>query len=315
MTENQGRAPGDAVAAARADAAAAVVGVAADDLPALSVLWARWAVIAAGFAAAAGEFAPQIQPSRASFETAEGNGATLVLLPGDRAVLSGGVATEGDAPTGLYSGAPAWVADPVLDARAAQGKLTFCFWHDSGRWHRGPDAPTALDADRAVPGVWSTEVSAGIVASLAAQAPDEDLREAAYDLVAEAEFGTVDRDLLAEVFEDPRFDLDAAWYQLEAAGVVEVAPQELPAEQAIGRVRDHITSRNLDTTGYPLDQLVAERFSVGWMVFVPVPRGQIAIDRAIFYVGDDGLVEHATSAVPPSQYIAGFEARYHQRVP
>ncbi|MFE9575245.1 hypothetical protein ACFYO1_02575 [Nocardia sp. NPDC006044] len=89
--------------------------------------------------------------------------------------------------------------------------------------------------------------------------------------------------------------------------------QELPEIRAIALVREHIAAERLDTTGYPLDQLVAERFSVGWIVFVPVQRGQIAIDRAIFYVGDDEVIEHATSATAPLEYAAGFEQRYRQR--
>lgn len=92
-------------------------------------------------------------------------------------------------------------------------------------------------------------------------------------------------------------------------------PRPMLSESAIDAVRRHIVRRGLDTTGYPLSDLVAERFSVGWMVYVPVPEGRIAIDRAIFYVADDGAIEHATSATAPSVYIAGLEERYRQRHP
>jgi hypothetical protein len=78
-------------------------------------------------------------------------------------------------------------------------------------------------------------------------------------------------------------------------------------------VRGYIESRGLDTTGYPLDQLVADRFSCGWMVYVPVPRGEIAIGRAIFYIADDGVLEHSSSSIAPTTFVKEFEQRYHER--
>jgi hypothetical protein len=89
--------------------------------------------------------------------------------------------------------------------------------------------------------------------------------------------------------------------------------RRMPEREAITLVRRHILRNGFDTTGYPLSQLRAERFSVGWMVYVPVRSGEISIDRAIFYVGDDGALEHSTSAVAPSAYIAGFEERFLRR--
>ncbi|NEW48368.1 hypothetical protein GV789_28780, partial [Nocardia cyriacigeorgica] len=40
--------------------------------------------------------------------------------------------------------------------------------------------------------------------------------------------------------------------------------------------RDYIVTRGLDTTGYPLSELTAHRINIGWMVYVPVPDGEIS---------------------------------------
>ncbi|WP_280265981.1 hypothetical protein [Nocardia wallacei] len=88
---------------------------------------------------------------------------------------------------------------------------------------------------------------------------------------------------------------------------------EIPASEAIDRVRVYVTGRGLDTTGYPLARLTAVRIDAGWMVYVPVPRGEIAIGRAIFYVADDGVLEQSSSSIAPSQYVVGFGQRYRRR--
>lgn len=87
----------------------------------------------------------------------------------------------------------------------------------------------------------------------------------------------------------------------------------MPEQEAISMVRRHILRQGYDTTGYPLSRLRADRFSVGWMVYVPTRPGELAVDRAIFYVGDDGELEHATSAIAPSRYTAEFEKRFLAR--
>ncbi|WP_139347620.1 hypothetical protein [Nocardia donostiensis] len=124
----------------------------------------------------------------------------------------------------------------------------------------------------------------------------------------------VTRAVLVEVFgASGRFDIDGALHQFQLAGLVSTTPEAMPAEAAISRVRDYITGRELDTTGYPLSELVAERFSVGWMVYAPVPEGEIAIGRAVFYVDDDGVLEHSTSSVAPATVIAEFERAFAER--
>lgn len=149
--DRRSRPPRAAADGMRADERAGVHAVAVDgELPELPVLWARWTVLAAAFVAVGSGRGPRIGPSVGIFESAGRSGSTLTVLPGDRAVLSGGV---WDAPVldaaynagavmpKLFAGAPDWVADPVLNPRAATGLLSFCYWWEAGQWYRGESAP------------------------------------------------------------------------------------------------------------------------------------------------------------------------------
>lgn len=90
--ESQSRPPRAAWDGMRADRSAGVRAVpVTGELPDLRTLWARWAVLASAFVAAGSERGPRIGPSVGVFESAGHSGSTLTLLPGDRAVLSGGV--------------------------------------------------------------------------------------------------------------------------------------------------------------------------------------------------------------------------------
>ncbi|MGW5517130.1 hypothetical protein [Nocardia africana] len=140
------RPPRQAAQQARADRDVGVQAAPVDDeLPRLAVLWARWAGLAAAFVAVGSRRGPRVGPSTGVFESAERSGSTLTLLPGDRAVLSGGVWNApvldavynagAEAPK-YCAGAPNWVADPVLNPRAATGLLSFCYWWEAGRWYR-----------------------------------------------------------------------------------------------------------------------------------------------------------------------------------
>ncbi|MEU4344478.1 hypothetical protein AB0H00_24985 [Nocardia sp. NPDC023852] len=319
----QARTPQDAAVAARADKAAKVWPVLAEnEFPDFPEMWARWACISAAFVAARSDWGPRVLPSMGWFESSRRGGATLYSLPGGRAVLSGGVwespnldATYNDgAPMpNFYAGAPGWVADPVLNPRAATGLMSFVYWWEGGRWYRG-ESPSAEQCATAVPGVWTANTVVGIVAGLAAQPPSAEQRAAAAALVSAAEVGVVTQETVENLFgEDGRFDIDGAIYQLTLAGVMASLPEQMPEEEAIFRVRGYIESRGLDTTGYPLDQLVGDRFSCGWMVYVPVPRGEIAIGRAIFYIADDGVLEHSSSSIAPTTFVKGFEQRFQER--
>ncbi|MEV6426590.1 hypothetical protein [Nocardia sp. NPDC051463] len=319
----QRRTPQEAATQARTDRAAQVWAVLAEnEFPPFPVMWARWATVAAAFVAAKSDWGPRMLPWTGLFEGSARGGSTLYALPAGRAVLSGGVwnaptleaVYNGGAPMPkLYAGAPDWVTDSVLDPRAASGLLSFCYWWEAGRWYRG-QSPAADDCATAVPGVWTADAAIGIVSRLVADDPDDVSSDAISALMAAAEMGAVTRATLVEVFgDDGRFDIDGALYQYSLAGLVSTAPDQMSAEEAIARVREYITGHRLDTEGYPLSQLVAERFDVGWMLYVPVAEGEIAFGRAIFYIGDDGVLEPSSSSVAPARYIADFTQRFADR--
>ncbi|WP_245548256.1 hypothetical protein [Nocardia pneumoniae] len=286
--------------------------LAENEFPPFPALWARWATIAAAFVAAGSERGPRMLPWTGVFEGTAHDGSTLHVLPGGRAVLSGGVwnastldATYNDgAPMpDLYVGAPDWVAEPALNPRVEVGLLSFCYWWDAGHWYRG-QSPSAAECAPAVPGMWTRETTTGLVQDLA---PDG-RAEAIATLVAAAEEGGVTRAHLHHVFgAEERFDIDGAFHQYMLAGLVGPTYEPITAEEAIARVRDYIAGLGLDTTGYPTSQLAAQRFSVGWAVSVPVPEGKIALGRATFYIGDDGVLEYSSAA--PETCIARVEQR------
>ncbi|WP_433663176.1 hypothetical protein ACQPW1_14175 [Nocardia sp. CA-128927] len=225
----QWRSPQQAAARTRADQEAGVVAVrSVHDFPVLPVLWARWATIAAAFVAVGSEWGPRIQPALGVFEGSGRSGSTLYVLPGGRAMLSGGVwnapeldaaYNEGAELPDLYAGAPDWVANQVLNPRAARGLLSFCYWWEDGSWYRG-DSPSAEQLSAAVPGIWTAETVMDVVCGVLSEDPSAELRAAAATLVAAAEAGVVARDTLATLFTDPNDDIDGALYQLSLAGLV-----------------------------------------------------------------------------------------------
>ncbi|MFF1650106.1 hypothetical protein [Streptomyces sp. NPDC058240] len=322
--DRQRRSPRQAAEAARADRADKVWSeLARNEFPDFPQMWARWATISAAFVAVGSQWGPRMLPALGWFEGSRRSGCTLYALPGDRAVLSGGLwnapaldaaYNDGAELPRLFAGAPDWVADPVLNPRTGTGLLSFCYWWEGDRWYRG-ESPSAEQCAQAVPGVWTVGTVSGIVAKLAADRPADQHQRAAQMLVSVAEQGVVTRDALAHVFgDDGRCDIDSALYQFSVAGLTNaMPPQELPQEQAILRVRQYIETQDWDITGYPLSELVADRFSIGWMVYVPVPRGEMAIGRAIFYVDDDGVLEQSSSSTAPSVFIAAFEQRFRKR--
>lgn len=318
----QWRSPQQAAQNTRAEQEAGVVPVPSyDDFPVLPVFWSRWATIAAAFVAIGSDWGPRVLPALGVFEGSSRSGSTLYILPGGRAVLSGGVwdapaldaaYNDGEPMPDLYSGAPEWVANQVLNPRAARGLMSFCYWWDRDGWYRG-ESPTSDRISAAIPGVWSADTVADVVCGVVSNDPSSAQRAAAVNLVAAAEAGVVTRETLTALFDDPADDIDGALYQLSLAGLVTDDPVALSQDRAIALVREHILSLDIDTTNYPVEDLVAERLNVGWMVFVPVPEGEIAIGRAIFYIADDGVIEQSSSSTAPSVYATGFEERFNQR--
>lgn len=229
------RAPGAAAQRARIDVAAGVRATLSEfDFPAYPVMRARWAVIAAAFVAAGSSRGPRMLPALGWFEGGSHSGATLYEVPGGRAVLSGGVwnamaldaAYNEDAELpALYAGAPEWVADPVVNTRAGHGLLSFCYWWEDGAWYRG-ESPAADHLAEAVPGIWTADTAARVVAGLLGAEATDRQRVAARALVDAAERGVATREAIVEIFgDDGIFDVDAAMYQLTLAGVTEAAAE------------------------------------------------------------------------------------------
>lgn len=234
----QWRSPQQAAEQARADRAAGVTAVRSpEDFPALPVLWARWATIAAAFVAVGSDWGPRILPALGVFEGSSRSGSTLYMLPGGRAVLSGGVwgATELDAAYNggaalpeLYAGAPEWIANQVLNPRAARGMLSFCYWWEDGSWHRG-GSPSSDQVSAAVPGMWTSDTVIDVVCGVLSAEPGEELRATAANLVSAAEAGVVTRSTLTALFTDPSDDIDGALYQLSLAGLLTAVATGTPA--------------------------------------------------------------------------------------
>jgi hypothetical protein len=221
----QGRDPREAAEAETADAVSGRTATATQDIPPLGELAARWAVLSAAYAGVKSGWGPRFYPGYGWYESDQRSGCTLFVLPGDRAVLSGGkwnselldVAYNGLQPLpDLYAGAPAWVNDSVLNTRNRNGLLTFCYWWSIGQWYRG-DADTSGELDTALPAI--PTAGATIEAMISQVGPGvEDACEA---LLAAA----VNRDAtpsdVAAVFADrPDADVAAAVNQLSLAGLL-----------------------------------------------------------------------------------------------
>ncbi len=205
--------------------------VSIDELPPLDVMWSRWVTLAAVFVASGSALGPRIMPALAWFEGATHSGSTLAPLPGGRAVLSGGLweapaldaaYNEGAELPELYRGAPFWVADQVLNPRAAQGMLSFCYWWDGSGWYRG-ESPSPAEFARAMPGIWTAEVVTDLIArQLVRDVPDADLRAAAAAVLDAAQQRSVRRELIAELLgADSEFDVDGAYYQFFLGGLAD----------------------------------------------------------------------------------------------
>ncbi|MGV9800142.1 hypothetical protein ACWDTP_19050 [Mycobacterium sp. NPDC003449] len=223
--EAQGRDARRAAAEAAADNTAGRTATATDQLPPLRDLLARWGTIAAAHTGAGSDWGPRIHPGYAWFESDRRSGSTLYLLPGDRAVLSGGrwnsdlleaAYNGGAALPDLYTGAPAWVNDNVLNTRNRNGLLTFCFWWAGGQWYRGAtDVSGELEA--ALPAVWTREAT---VAAMVDQSGDG-TAERCRSLLSAATAHTATADEVAALFSDrPDAEVDVAVDQLSLAGLL-----------------------------------------------------------------------------------------------
>jgi hypothetical protein len=221
----QGRDPRRAAAAAADDTAAGRTAIPTEDVPPLRDLWARWAVLSAAYAGVESGWGPRTYPGYAWYESDHRSGSTLFVLPGDRAVLSGGkwnselleAAYNGGASLpDLYTGAPAWVNDSILNTRNRNGLLTFCYWWANGQWQRGT-TDTSGELDAPLPSVRTADE---IVRAMVSQTGPgtENQCEA---LLTAATDNNATRDDVAAIFANhPDADLDEAVNQLSLAGLL-----------------------------------------------------------------------------------------------
>lgn len=83
---------------------------------------------------------------------------------------------------------------------------------------------------------------------------------------------------------------------------VPALPRPMLKDEAIARALRHVAGRHDAAPG-------ADRFGVGWTVFVRLPPARVAV----FYVGDDGVVEAASTTVGPAAFAEDFERRFRLR--
>ncbi|MGW1741998.1 hypothetical protein ACWCPQ_24695 [Nocardia sp. NPDC001965] len=91
----------------------------------------------------------------------------------------------------------------------------------------------------------------------------------------------------------------------------ERAPGPIPQALALAQVRKDILAGDSGIDRAFSGRLVAERFSVGWVVYSPAVGRQRT--TAIYFVTDDGDIEKTTSVADPSAYLEHVEQRFWQR--
>lgn len=96
-----------------------------------------------------------------------------------------------------------------------------------------------------------------------------------------------------------------------AGNDAERAPEPIPQALALAQVRKDIHVGDSGIGPASSGKLVAERFSVGWIVYSPAIGRQRT--TAIYYVTDDGNLERNSSVADPSAYLKDVEQRFWQR--
>jgi hypothetical protein len=219
--EAQSRQPHQAAAAAAEGRPA----TATDELPPLRDLWAHWAVVSAAYAGIESEWGPRIYPGYAWYESDRRSGSTLFVLPGDRAVLSGGkwnsdlldaAYNRGEPLPDLYAGAPAWVTDSVLNTRVRNGLLTFCYWWVNGRWYRG-GTDTSDEFDVAIPLIRTPEDTVAAMTSFTGPGREDECEAL---LTAALNRTATSADVEAIFGDTPDADVATAINQLSLAGLL-----------------------------------------------------------------------------------------------
>jgi hypothetical protein len=210
---------------AAADAANGEHATPTGDLPPLRDLWARWAVVSATYAGIGSQWGPRMYPGYAWYESDRRSGSTLFVLPGDRAVLSGGQwnsellegAYNGDEPLpDLYAGAPAWVTDSVLNTRIRNGLLTFCYWWVNGQWYRG-GTDASGEFDGAIPPIRTPEETIQAMTSFTGPGREDECEAL---LTAALNHTATAADVEAVFGDIPDADVATAVNQLSLAGLL-----------------------------------------------------------------------------------------------
>ena len=329
--------------AAQARAAVSAVGEpyrCGEEIPNFDQMWARFAVLSA---VCRGADAPVGSRADPAFQVYVGDsgGCTLAKLPGNRAVFSGG-SRDSRLLTAAYMGAvgwpdlyqdsPVWLYNLYLDPRAAKGLLSFCYWWNGGQWNRAdrPEAGVlaregdpwrpADEAAGAMPGVWTVETTVDLVGRILAVSgvqPSDENRYAAGELVRAAESRIVSEGHLRRLFVDglpETFDIAEALAQLDAADVL--LPYHRPIDQSTAKklVVDFCRSAQGQTSDYDVEHLVATRLDTGWRIAPTIPEGEIGIDRTVFLVADDAVVEQVSSDMSPSETAFIFADRFARRI-
>jgi hypothetical protein len=221
----QSRAPAQAAAEVAADTHAGRTATPSQALPALPDLWSRWALLSAAHVGVRSEWGPRIYPGYGWHESDRRSGSTLYVLPGDRAVISGGkwnsalleAAYNGGQPLpSLYTGAPAWVNDTVLNTRNRNGLLSFCYWWADGRWYRGA-TDTADELDQSLPPVLTADRTVQAMISQTGPDTEDQCRRL---LSAASDHTATHDDVPAILTNHPDADVAAAVNQLSLAGVL-----------------------------------------------------------------------------------------------
>jgi hypothetical protein len=219
--EAQSRQPHQAAAASASGQAATP----ANELPSLRDLWARWAVVSAAYAGIGSQWGPRMYPGYAWYESDRRSGSTLFVLPGDRAVLSGGkwnselldAAYNGGEPLpDLYAGAPAWVTDSVLNTRVRNGLLSFCYWWVNGQWFRG-GIDTSGELDVALPLIHTPEETVQAMTSFTGPGREDECEAL---LTAALNHSATTADVEAVFGDTPDADVATAINQRSMAGLL-----------------------------------------------------------------------------------------------
>ena len=197
-----------------------------DDIEPLPDTWTRWAVLAAAYAGARSPWGPRITPGLAWYESDARSGSTLFVLPGNRAVLSGGLWNSGllvaayqqrQPLPDLYAGAPAWVNDSTLNTRNQNGLLTFCYWWSDNTWWRGA-TNTFDELDDPIPEIWTPQETVAAMTAVVGSSAEK----ACHELVVAGAAHQVTREhLAAALAEVPDPDVEAAYNQLVIAGLTQ----------------------------------------------------------------------------------------------